>query len=102
MTAPNTTRSRSDNSVRHPDGNGASGLAPERDPRLRRIVHYASDTSGSTTRKDIIIKSGWEHQTVNQLLAQLTDDNLVHLIEDEDCCIVLLTLKGEHLAQEVL
>lgn len=101
MTAPDTTRSRSDNSVRHPDDDGASGLAPGRDPRLRRIVHYASD-SGSTTRKDITIKSGWEHQTVNQLLAQLTDDNLVHPIKDEDCCIVLLTLKGEHFAQEVL
>lgn len=102
MTAPNTTRSRSDNSVRYPDGNGASGHAPERDLRHRRIVHYANETCGSTTRKDIIIKSGWEHQTVNQLLVQLADDNLVHLIEDEDCCIVLLTVEGEHLAQEVL
>lgn len=99
MTAPDTTRSRSDNSVRHTDGDGESAQTPECDPRLGRIVRYANETSGSTTCKDIAIKSGWDLQTVNQLLAQLDNANFVHLIEDEDCCIVLLTLTGESLAQ---
>lgn len=102
MTAPDTTRSRSHNSIRHPEGNGESVKAPECDPRLRRIVRYASDTSGSTTRKAIAIRSSWELRTVNQLLNVLENHNFVHLIKDEDCCIVLLTLTGEYLAQEGL
>jgi|AntRauTorcE11898_2_1112593.scaffolds.fasta_scaffold13383_3 hypothetical protein len=102
MTAPDTTRSRSDNSVRHTDDDGESAQTPECGPRLRRIVRYANETSGSTTRRDIDIKSGWGLPTVNQLLAQLDNANFVHLIEDEDCCIVLLTLIGKSLAQEGL
>ena len=102
MTAPETTRSWSDNSVRHPRKDGESTQTPECDPRLRRIVQHVSDTGGSTTRKDIAIRSGWELQTVNQLLTVLENHNFVHLIKDEDCCIVLLTLTGEYLAQEGL
>jgi hypothetical protein len=102
MTAIDSTRSRSDNSVRHPEGSGESAPTPECDPRLRRIVQYASDNGGSTTRRDIAVRSDWEIQTVNQLLASLEKYNFVHLIEDEVRGIVSLTLRGEYLTQEGL
>lgn len=98
MTASDTNRSRSDNSVLEPNAAGDC-LAPERDPRLRSIIEYTTN-HGSTTQRDLSAVMGWPLREIDRHHRRLEDAGLAKLIDEGDCRIVLLTVRGEQLVQE--
>ncbi|SFC67800.1 hypothetical protein SAMN05444422_11456 [Halobiforma haloterrestris] len=103
MTATKTDRVRSDNSVsRDRDRRETPGVTPENDPRLHRIVQLANQRDGPSTRNDIAGKSGWLLEEVDDYLEWLRQGNYVQWLEEDRTIIVLLTGRGEKLAEGIL
>ena len=96
MTANNTNSVGSENSV-SPIEDRAKFLA--RDPALKRIVEHATETGGSTTRRDLAAKTGWSVSEIDTHLERLVEGEFVELIGEAGYGIVVLTHRGERLAR---
>jgi len=98
MTAPNTNSAASDNSVFQGTEDGVD--TPANDLALVQIIEYASETAGTTTRRDLKIESHWSSSELTQLLDRLEDAGYAELIGESNRQMLLLTNQGEFLAQE--
>jgi len=97
MTASESNRSKSENSVSRPISRDRVTLT--RDPRTRRIVEYAHDKGGATTSRDLAAAAGWTLDETETHLQRLEAENFVQLLCERDARIVLLTKDGEALAR---
>jgi len=96
MTAKDTNRVGSDNSVsRSVEG---AEIITERDERSRRIVRYARNSGGSTTRRDLLAKTDLSDGELDDLLRRLANGGYVDLIGEAEHEAIVLTCRGEHLA----
>lgn len=98
MTAKDTNRVMSDNSVSRSD-EGAEKLT-EHDTRPRRIAEYAHKQGGSTTRRDLLAQTELTDKEVNEYLPLLADGGYVDLIGNAEREAILLTCRGGLLARE--
>ena len=98
MTANDTNRVGSDNSVSHCDE--SPEFPTEHDTRNRRIVEEIRAVGGTTTRRDLLTKI--DGQSLNDLdtrLNRLADDEYVDLIGEEGHQLIVLTHRGEHVLE---
>lgn len=98
MTANECNSADSENSVsrslgdrNHPSAN---------DPELVRIARCAFNVAGATTRQDIVAETGLPPAEIDDRLDQLEAEGYADLIGEVDRRVVLLTTRGEWLAQE--
>lgn len=96
MTAKDTNRVKSDNSVSQ--SAGESEIVTEHDTRSRRIVRHARNSGGSTTRRDLQTKINLSDDELRDVLRRLADGGYVDLIGEGEHEAIVLTCRGEHLA----
>lgn len=98
MTANESSSAESENSVSQ---SARDGIHPSaHDPDLVRLARCAYDAAGATTRQDLAVETGLLLTEIDELLQQLEDEGYVELIGGLDRQVVLLTTRGEWLAQE--
>ena len=97
MTANNSSSAESENSVSDAVKDGIHPSA--HDPELVRIARCAYDGAGATTRQDIAVETGLLLTEIDGLLQQLENEGYADLIGELDRQVVLLTTRGEWLAQ---
>lgn len=98
MTASQSDTVRSDNSVSRNDRE-AGAVASENDPRTHRIVQYPEQQEEPITRNEIAAKTGWLLEDVDDYLEWFRKGNYVQLLEEHRTTVVLLTSRGEALAE---
>lgn len=96
MTAKDTNRVGSDNSVSRPAEE--TEIVTEHDTQSRRIVRHARNSGGSTTRRDLLMKTDLSDDELDGLLRRLADGGYVDLIGEAEREAIVLTCSGEHLA----
>jgi len=96
MTANDTNRVGSDNSVSQPT-EGRDKLS-EHDTRSRCIVEHAHEHGGTTTRRDLLTQTDLSADELNSYLPLLADSGYVDLVGDAEREAVLLTCRGGQLA----
>lgn len=96
MTAHRPTRSGSENSV--PSRRAGPAAITDHDPRLQSIVSFASNRNGATTARTVAAHCGWSLRETIERLEQLRRANFVQLERVRDGTIVLLTGRGERIA----
>ena len=96
MTARDTNRVGSDNS--DPRSAEDAEVVTEHDTRNRRIVQHARENGGTTTRRDLVAKTGLTASELEEHLQTLADGGYVDLISDGEHELIALTFRGEHLA----
>ena len=98
MTANESSSAESENSVSQ---SAKDGIHPSaHDPELVRIAPCAYDAAGATTRQDLAVETGLLLTEIDELLQQLEAEGYADLIGELDRQVVLLTTRGEWLAQE--
>lgn len=98
MTANESSSAESENSVSQ---SARDGIQPSaHDPELVQIARCAYDTAGATTRQDLAVETGLLLTEIDELLQQLEAEGYADLIGESDRQVVLLTSRGEWLAQE--
>ena len=96
MTANDTSRVGSDNSVSHRDE--SAELTVEHDTRNRRIVEEIQAVGGTTTRRDLLSKIDEQNlKDLNTRLKRLSDAKYVEIIGEEGHQLIVLTHRGEQL-----
>jgi len=98
MTANDTSRVGSDNSVSHRDE--STEFTVEHDTRNRRIAEEIQAVGGTTTRRDLLSKI--DEQSLKNLdvrLNQLADDEYIDIIGEEGHQLIVLTHRGERLVR---
>lgn len=96
MTANDTSRVGSDNSVSHRDE--SIEFTVEHDTRNRRIAEEIKAVGGTTTRRDLLSKTDEQSlKSLNVRLQRLADDECIDIIGEEGHQLIVLTLRGEHL-----
>jgi len=98
MTANERSSAGSDNSVSQSVRDGIQPSA--HDPELVRLARCAYDAAGATTRQDLAVETGLLLTEIDELLQQLEAEGYAELIGELDRQVVLLTTRGEWLAQE--
>mgnify|MGYP002126558632 CR=1 FL=1 len=97
MTANESNSAESENSVSPADDR----IHPSaHDPELVRIARCAYDIAGATTRQDLALELGLLPTEIDDHLQQLETEGYAALIGEFDRQVVLLTTRGESLAQE--
>lgn len=98
MTANQNNSAESENSV----SRSASNLTyhSAHDSELVQIARYAYATAGATTRQDLAVETGLLLTEIDKYLQQLEAEGYADLIGEFDRQVVLLTSRGEWLAQE--
>jgi hypothetical protein len=98
MTANESSSAESENSVSQ---SAKDRIHPSaHDPELVRIARCAYDAAGATTRQDLAVETGLLLIEIDELLHQLESEGYADLIGELDRQVVLLTTRGEWLAQE--
>jgi hypothetical protein len=97
MTAPDINSAASDNSVFQGTEDGVD--TPANDLALVQIIEHASETAGTTTRRDLEIETQWSAAELDQLLDRLESKEYAELVGDSDRQMVILTNRGEFLAR---
>jgi len=98
MTANDTNRVRSDNSVSRRIE--SEEKLSEHDVRSRRsIVEHAHEHGGTTTRRDLLAQTELSPEELNEHLPLLADGGYVDLVGDTEREAVLLTCRGGLLAR---
>lgn len=99
MTANDPTRPRSDNSIPLREYEGGVGrLAPERDARLQTVVQFLADRDGAVARDELAARAGWTLDETDEHLRRLRQVNCIQLLDEFVEPVVLLTERGERLA----
>lgn len=98
MTANDANSAASDNSVFQGTGDGVDN--PANDRTLVQIIEYAAETAGTTTRRDLAIKTEWESVELTRLLDRLEAMGSAELIGESTRQMLVLTSRGESLARE--
>lgn len=99
MTANDTSRVESDNSDSRVTDEVES--LSTHDTRYTRIVTETRAVGGTTTRKDLIIKTELTSEVLGERLRELADWGYLDLIGDSGHELIVLTHRGEHLAGEI-
>ena len=97
MTANDTNRVRSDNSVSRQVE--STEKLSEHDARRRSIVEHAHEHGGTTTRRDLLTQTELSPEELNEHLPVLADGGYVDLVGDTEREAVLLTCRGGLLAR---
>ena len=96
MTANDTNRVGSDNS----DSRTAEDteIISEHDERDRRIVKETRAVGGTTTRRDLLLRTDLTLDELENRLQELVDGGYVDLIGEFERELVVLTCRGEQIA----
>ena len=97
MTAPDINSAASDNSVFQGTEDGVD--TPANDLALVPIIEYASETAGTTTRRDLKLETQWSAAELDQLLDRLESKEYAELIGNSNQQMVVLTNRGEFLVR---
>ena len=99
MTANDTNRVESDNS----DSRRTEGIESlsTHDTQDARIVAETRSVGGTTTRRDLLVKTELTSETLGERLRELSDWGYLDLIGDSGHELIVLTHRGENLAEEI-
>jgi len=97
MTANDTNRVRSDNSVSRRVE--STDTLSEHDTRSRSIVEHAHEHGGTTTRRDLLAQTELSPEELNEYLPLLADGGYVDLVGNAEREAILLTCRGGLLAR---
>jgi len=97
MTANDTNRVESDNS----DSRTTEGLESfsTHDTRYGRIVAETRAVGGTTTRRDLLARTELTSKVIEERLRKLADQEYLELIGDSEHELIVLTHRGEGLAE---
>ena len=98
MTANKRSSAESENSVSQSAKDRIRSLA--HDPELVRIARCAYDAAGATTRQTLVVETDLHPSEIDEHLQRLEASGYADLIGELDRQVVLLTNRGEWLAQE--
>jgi hypothetical protein len=96
MTAKDTNRVKSDNSVSRSAESKSECF--EHDARSRRIVEHTHEHGGSTTRRDLLAQTTLTTDELDEYLPRLADGGYIDLIGEAEHEAILLTCRGGSLA----
>lgn len=99
MTANDTNRVESDNS----DSRTAERIESHstHDTQHTRIVAETRAVGGTTTRRDLLVKTELTSETLGERLGELADWGYLDLIGDSGHELIVLTHRGKNLAEEI-
>lgn len=97
MTANDTNRVESDNSASRRTEESLS----THDTHDARIVAETRAVGGTTTRRDLLVKTELTSETLGERLRELVDWGYLDLIGDSGHELIVLTHRGENLAEEI-
>ncbi|WP_248517940.1 hypothetical protein [Salinarchaeum laminariae] len=98
MTANDSNSAESENPVSQRENDRIHPTA--HDPELVRIARFAYAAAGAVTRQDLAAETGLALTEIDERLDQLEAEGYADLIGERGRQAVLLTTRGEWLAQE--